>query len=138
MSSAVTEAGRASRIETCVLHRIPFPQIFFPPIVGAQQGFWAGSCPECNAEEKHDQQVNEFLLSEENAIISEATKTIQERTHQAAIDARTKKDLAADVAEFEKERRLLWRNYNTELEWNEIVCEIEGRKRAEFISAEKR
>jgi hypothetical protein len=124
-------------METCSVHNIPFPQVYFPRIVGAQQGFWIGTCPECKEDERHDQQVNEFLLSQEDAILAEAQKIIQERGHQAAIEARTKKDLAGDVADFERERRPLWKDYNANLEWNEIVYEIESRKRAEFISAEK-
>jgi hypothetical protein len=40
--------------------------------------------------------------------------------------------LAAEVAEFERERLPLWKDYNANLEWNRIVCEIEVRKRAEF------
>ena len=131
MSGAVTEAGTLTRMETCPVHNIPFGQIFFQ---NEPVGFWIGRCPECESGEKRDREADEFLLLQKDEIVKEATATIQQREHQTAIEKRTKKDLAADVSDYEKLRLPLWKDYNTNLEWNEIVVAIEDRKRTEFMA----
>lgn len=137
MGEAAVEAQKTSRIETCAVHRIPFPQVYFPQIAGIQEGFWSGSCPECEETRKREDLANEFLRAHDSEIEAEARKVILQPEHQAAIAARTKVDLAKDVAVFETQRMPLWKDYNSNLEWDEIVCAIEDRKRAEFLAAKE-
>jgi hypothetical protein len=50
---------------TCSVHGIQFPQTF-PPRVEGQEGFWTGTCPGCEAEEKLSARVDK-LLAERHA-----------------------------------------------------------------------
>jgi hypothetical protein len=131
MSTATETAGITTRMSRCDRHNREYPEVFFPAIPG-QQGFWTGSCPGCEDEARREQRVVEYLMSRKDEIASESAKTIQQREHQTRIAKRAKKDLAEDLARYEKERLPLWTDYHANREWNEIACEIEDRKRAEF------
>ncbi|MGA8872478.1 MAG: hypothetical protein WB460_15125 [Candidatus Acidiferrales bacterium] len=130
---ATETAGICTRMSKCDRHNREYPELFFPTVKD-QQGFWTGLCPGCEDEAKLEQRIVEYLMSQKDEIASEATKTILEREHQTRIAKRAKKDLAEDLAQYEKERLPLWTDHHANREWNEIVCEIEDRKRTEFLS----
>ena len=114
----------------CETHGLDYPQTFFPRVEG-QEGFWTGTCPGCEGDAKREQRADEMLRAQTAEIIREAQQAIARR--EAEIQRRTDKALAADVAEYRKLRRPLWESYERDVVWNQIVCEIEDRKRRESM-----
>jgi hypothetical protein len=122
MQGAVTESGVVSRMARCEIHGLDYPQTFFPRVEG-QEGFWVGTCPNCEADAKLEARANEILRTRKDEIARRARAAM--RKHEREIEKRTDKDSTRDSAEYGKLRRPLWKEYHTNAIWNEVVYQIE-------------
>jgi hypothetical protein len=92
-------------MQRCETHSLDYPQTFFPRVEG-QEGFWTGTCPGCEAEEKLSARVDK-LLAERQA---EKWQRVDAIMLKRAPEIERAIDESMD--EEREERRAEWRDFH--------------------------
>jgi hypothetical protein len=125
-------ATMESRLTTCTVHRIEYPQILFSRI--ASQEIWAGKCEKCSAEENLLSRARQ--LAEENK--GEAYRRAQAQMDQreAQIAKQAQKEIEAYVKDVRAEamdRRSEWEADMRRRMWEQLILDAESEMTAEFL-----